>query len=81
MNKDNAFENLASHFDVVISGGGLSGTLMALGLSALVNHNNVPLNIAIIEANPILTDPKRSFDDRVLALSHGSAEYLQRVGA
>ena len=81
MNKDNANENVPSHFDVVISGGGLSGSLMALGLSTLVHHNNTPLNIAIIEANPVLTDPTPSFDDRVLALSHGSAEYLQSIGA
>lgn len=69
------------NFDVVISGGGLSGALMALSLSSLVNHQQSPLRIAIVEANPVLTDPSKSFDDRVLALSHGSAEYLKNVGA
>ncbi|MGB1262346.1 MAG: 2-octaprenyl-6-methoxyphenyl hydroxylase [Cognaticolwellia sp.] len=69
------------HFDVIISGGGLSGALMALSLSDLVNHQQKPLNIAIIEANPVLTEPSLSFDDRVLALSHGSAAYLAKVGA
>lgn len=71
----------AEHFDVVISGGGLSGALMALSLSSLVTHQQTPLKIAIIEANPVLTDPSKSFDDRVLALSHGSAAYLKSVGA
>ncbi|MGB2742257.1 MAG: 2-octaprenyl-6-methoxyphenyl hydroxylase [Cognaticolwellia sp.] len=71
----------AQHFDVVISGGGLSGSLMALSLSALVDHQKAPLKIAIIEANPILSEPALSFDDRVLALSHGSAAYLASVGA
>ncbi|WP_085299521.1 2-octaprenyl-6-methoxyphenyl hydroxylase [Cognaticolwellia mytili] len=71
----------AQHFDVVISGGGLSGALMALSLSSLVTHQQTPLKIAIIEANPVLTDPSQSFDDRVLALSHGSAAYLESVGA
>jgi 2-octaprenyl-6-methoxyphenol hydroxylase len=79
--KKNATDKSDQHFDVVISGGGLSGALMALSLSALVDHQQVPLKIAIIEANSVLTDPSRSFDDRVLALSHGSAAYLTRVGA
>jgi 2-octaprenyl-6-methoxyphenol hydroxylase len=69
------------HFDVVISGGGLSGALMALSLSSLITHQQTPLKIAIVEANPVLTDPSQSFDDRVLALSHGSAAYLESVGA
>jgi len=73
--------NSVRHFDVVISGGGLSGTLMALSLSALVDSQQTALKIAIVEANPVLTDPSRSFDDRVLALSHGSAAYLASVGA
>tara|TARA_R110000737_G_scaffold90468_3_gene122794 strand:- start:3627 stop:4943 length:1317 start_codon:yes stop_codon:yes gene_type:complete len=71
----------AKHFDVVISGGGLSGALMALSLSALVDVQQTPLKIAIIEANPILTEPSPSFDERVLALSHGSAAYLASIGA
>lgn len=78
-NKDKA--NATEHFDVVISGGGLSGALMALSLSTLVTSQKSALKIAIIEANPILTDSSRSFDDRVLALSHGSAAYLADVGA
>jgi 2-octaprenyl-6-methoxyphenol hydroxylase len=68
-------------FDVIISGGGLSGALMALSLVPLRDENNQPLRIAIIEANAILTEATPSFDDRVLALSHGSAAYLKQVGA
>ena len=73
--------NTAKHFDVIISGGGLSGSLMALSLSALRDHNQSPLKIAIIETNAILSEPSASFDDRVLALSHGSANYLANIGA
>jgi len=73
--------NSDNRFDVIISGGGLSGALMALSLSALLDQQQSPLKIAIVEANPVLTDPSRSFDDRVLALSHGSAAYLEYVGA
>ena len=80
-NSDRSDKSESEHFDVIISGGGLSGALMALSLSTLVNHKKVPLNIAIVEANPVLTDASQSFDGRVLALSHGSAEYLKSVGA
>lgn len=80
-NSDISDKSESEHFDVIISGGGLSGALMALSLSTLVNHKKVPLNIAIVEANPVLTDASQSFDGRVLALSHGSAEYLKSVGA
>ncbi len=68
-------------FDVVISGGGLSGCLMALSLVDLKHADGTPLSIAIIEASPILKNHKLTFDDRVLALSHGSADYLDKIGA
>ncbi len=83
-------------FDIVISGGGLSGTLMALSLADLTKENGSLLSIAIIETKSVeakSTEGKNSkiaditqhvqatFDDRVLALSHGSAQYLKKVGA
>ena len=69
------------HFDIVISGGGLAGVLTALSLADLCCPQGNKLSIAIVEANPILTDASLTFDDRVLALSHGSASYLEKVGA
>lgn len=63
-------------FDIVIAGGGLSGALSALSLASLRKNDGGRLSIAIIEANPILTDAKLSFDSRVLALSHQSAQFL-----
>lgn len=68
-------------FDIVISGGGLSGALVALSLSSIRKADGQHLSIAIVEASPILKDPSLSFDDRVLALSHGSAQYLKSIGA
>jgi len=80
-------------FDVVISGGGLSGTLMALSLADLTKADGSLLSIAIIETKSIEAKNQSSkianitqhvqatFDDRVLALSHGSAQYLKKVGA
>ena len=70
----------AQGFDIVISGGGLSGCLMALSLADLRHKDGSALSIAIVEANPVLKDASKSFDDRVLALSHGTAEYLKSVG-
>jgi len=73
------------HFDVIISGGGLSGSLMALSLSQLTKTNGNALSIAIVEALPhqqtSANKESALFDARVLALSHGSASYLAKVGA
>ncbi len=78
------------HFDVIISGGGLSGSLMALSLSRLTKEDGNALSIAIIEALPYqqtnatkgnVAKDSALFDARVLALSHGSASYLNKVGA
>lgn len=78
-------ENSTLHFDVIISGGGLSGSLMALSLSKLTKVDGSLLSIAIIEALPFnqtkSVDENALFDERVLALSHGSAKYLDKLGA
>ncbi len=76
---DNSIKNV----DVIISGGGLSGCLMALGLARLTKADGSLLSIAIVEANPTTQqeDQPSLFDDRVLALSHGSAAYLHELGA
>jgi len=81
----NAMENSTLHFDVIISGGGLSGSLMALSLSKLTKVDGSLLSIAVIEALPFnqtkSVDENTLFDERVLALSHGSAKYLDKLGA
>lgn len=80
-----AMEKNNQHFDVIISGGGLSGSLMALSLSQLTKADGNLLSIAIIEALPFNqtkpVDESSLFDERVLALSHGSAKYLAKLGA
>ena len=81
----NAMEKNNLHFDVIISGGGLSGSLMALSLSKLTKADGSLLSIAIVEALPFnqtkSADENTLFDERVLALSHGSAKYLAKLGA
>lgn len=84
----NAMENFTQknkqHFDVIISGGGLSGSLMALSLSKLTQNDGRLLSIAIVETLPFdqtsPADENALFDARVLALSHGSAKYLAKQG-
>jgi len=66
-------------FDVIISGGGLSGVLTALSLSPLKNSRGKKLSIAIIEANNAIKRPNTVFDDRVLALSHASVSYRKKL--
>ncbi|OUR81529.1 2-octaprenyl-6-methoxyphenyl hydroxylase [Colwellia psychrerythraea] len=77
-------ENSNQYFDVIISGGGLSGSLMALSLSQLSKGDGSLLSIAIIETQPFSqtssADENSLFDERVLALSHGSARYLAKLG-
>ena len=78
-------DNPKQFFDVIISGGGLSGSLMALSLSKLTKTDGSLLSIAIVEALPFQqtkpVDDTQLFDARVLALSHGSASYLAKIGA
>lgn len=73
------------HFDVIIAGGGLSGLLSALSLSQTAQRVGKTLSIAIVEPNKIDLNPSQyrsaSFDERVLALSHGTKSYLQSLGA
>jgi len=103
-------KNKRNTFDIIISGGGLSGSLMALSLADLKKADGSLLSIAIVEATkPTATErgeqettPTESaqcnavnkesrvsgkdnstsslFDARVLALSHGSASYLKKMG-
>ena len=83
--KQNFKQNTSQQFDVIISGGGLSGSLMALSLSRLTKTDGCLLSISIVEALPFKqtnpADDTALFDARVLALSHGSAKYLNKLGA
>ena len=79
-------DNQTTNFDIVISGGGLSGSLMALSLADLKKSDGTLLSIAIVEsALPLNSNSKQNtsnasmFDNRVLALSHGSSSYLKKL--
>ncbi len=61
-------------YDVVIAGGGLVGGSLAVALAAS------DLRIALVEAEPHDSAVQASFDDRSIALSHGSCNILRQLG-
>ncbi len=66
-----------SHFDIVIAGGGMAGSLLAWCLSTA----RPQWQIAIVEQQDIQPDSvPASFDSRSIALAAGSVSLLQRWG-
>ena len=55
-----------SVYDVLIVGGGLVGASLACALS------QVSVRVALLEAGPLAAEHPPSYDDRAIALSHGS---------
>ncbi|WP_375055351.1 2-octaprenyl-6-methoxyphenyl hydroxylase [Zobellella sp. DQSA1] len=69
-----------THFDVVINGAGMTGAVLALGLSALRRTDGSALNIAVIEAAPPDFEAHPGFDARSIALAWHSRELLDQLG-
>ena len=80
-----------AHFDIVIAGGGTVGSLLALALSQLPGADQ--LKIAIVEAqsadflhsrsassHPEPNDNHPAFDNRAIAISHHSLNFLDSLG-
>ncbi len=65
---------MTENYDVLIVGGGMVGATMAYALSPL------PLRIGVIEAVPFKSERQPSYDDRAIALAHGSAKVFEAVG-
>ncbi len=68
----------AHQFDVVIVGGAMVGSVLALALAHKTQRHNSPLKIALIEAfEPAGEHP--GFDARAIALSRGTIEALDQL--
>ena len=63
-----------THYDILIAGGGMIGTSLALALSPL------GLRIAVVEAVQRDSDAQPSFDDRSTALSRSSRRTFEAMG-
>ncbi|QBQ53589.1 2-octaprenyl-6-methoxyphenyl hydroxylase [Nitrosococcus wardiae] len=65
---------LPADYDLLIVGGGLIGSSLALALASQ------PLRIGIIEAVPPNTQEQPSFDSRAIALAFGSRRIFEGIG-
>ena len=63
-----------SEYDIIIAGGGLVGSCLAVALA------ESGARIAVIEAIPYQSESQPSFDDRGLALSQSSRKILEAIG-
>ncbi len=77
---------MRKNFDVVISGSGLNGTILAVALATQLEKNNLIKNIAIVENNPNnylnFHDKNKNvpIDHRCYALSPASVDFLEKLG-
>ncbi len=62
------------HYDIVIAGGGMIGTSLALALAPL------GLRVAVVEAIARKADAQPSFDDRSTALSRSTQRMFEAMG-
>lgn len=64
------------HYDIVIVGGAMTGTTLALALSAFTNGK---MKIAVLERQQAKQHHQSGFDARCIALSDGSCQKFARI--
>ena len=64
------------HYDIVIVGGAMTGTTLALALSAFTNAK---MTIAVLERQPVKQHQQSGFDARCIALSDSSCQKFSQI--
>ena len=64
------------NYDIVIVGGAMTGTTLALALSAFTNGK---MKIAVLERQPVKQHQQSGFDARCIALSDGSCQKFAQI--
>jgi 2-octaprenyl-6-methoxyphenol hydroxylase len=67
-------EDVTDRFDLIVAGGGMVGASLARALAGC------GMRVAVIEARPLDSADQPSYDDRAIALAHGSRMILQGLG-
>ena len=67
-------EDVKDRFDLIVVGGGMVGASLARALAGC------GMRVAVIEARPLDSADQPSYDDRAIALAHGSRMILQGLG-
>lgn len=67
---------MAQKFDVVINGGAMTGSVLALALSSFSQHQ---MQIAVIEKSPPNFAEQGGFDARSIALAYGTLQKFQKI--
>ncbi|MFA9488635.1 MULTISPECIES: 2-octaprenyl-6-methoxyphenyl hydroxylase [unclassified Mannheimia] len=67
---------MATEFDVVIVGGALTGSVLALALSSFTQHK---ISIAIVEKSAPNYAQQGGFDARSIALAQGSLQKMRKI--
>jgi len=63
-----------NHYDIVVVGGGMIGSCLALAIAPL------GFRVAVVEAIPRTAPEQPSFDDRTMALSRSTQRFFEAIG-